>query len=106
MPSLMLLEHVFGSWAMMSFPMPWKRRLAMPSGCRMSSSRPSMMTSWSVWAMQRRPIRMAGRPPLVQWDDDAHSRPPIQPIRKASARRIIAVWLMPFLRSPGWPASR
>ena len=38
--------------------------------------------------------------------DDAHSRPPIQPIRKASARRIIAVWLMPFLRSPGWPASR
>lgn len=47
-----------------------------------------------------------GRPPLVQWDDDAHSRPPIQPIRKASARRIIAVWLMPFLRSPGWPASR
>ena len=42
-----------------------------------------------------------GLPPLAQWDDDAHSRPPIQPIRKASARRIIAVWLMPFLRSPG-----
>ena len=60
MPSLMLLEHVFGSWSMMSFPMPWKRRLAVPSGCRMSSSRPSMMTSWSVWAMQRRPIRMTG----------------------------------------------
>lgn len=53
MPSPMLLEHVFGSWSMMSFPMPWKRRLAVPSGCRMSSSRPSMMMSWSVWAMQR-----------------------------------------------------
>lgn len=60
MSALMLLEHVFGSWSMMSFPMPWKRRLAVPSGCRMSSSRPSMMTSWSVWAMQRRPIRIVG----------------------------------------------
>lgn len=28
MPSPMLLEHVFGSWAMMSFPMPLKRLLA------------------------------------------------------------------------------
>lgn len=107
MPSLMPLEHVFGSWSMMSFPMPWKRRVAVPSGRRMSSSRPSMTTSSSVRAMQRRPIRMAGSADRhVQWDDDAHSRPPIQPIRKASARRIIAVWLMPFLRSPGWPASR
>lgn len=41
MPSLMLLEHVFGSWSMMSFPMPWKRRAAVPSGQRMSSSRPT-----------------------------------------------------------------
>ncbi len=73
MPSPMLLEHVFGSWSMMSFPMPWKRRLAVPSGCRMSSSRPSMMTSWSVRAMQRRPIRMTGSADrLLQRNVDAH----------------------------------
>lgn len=87
MPSLMPLEHVFGSWSMMSFPMPWKRRLAVPSGQRMSSSRPSMMTSWSVWAMQRRPIRMAGvgRPPLAQWNVDAHCTPSFLPLASFSA---------------------
>ena len=99
MPSPMLLEHVFGSWAMMSFPMPWKRRLAMPS------VDDDVLVGLGDAAAADQDGRV-GRPPLVQWDDDAHSRPPIQPIRKASARRIIAVWLMPFLRSPGWPASR
>lgn len=108
MPSLMLLEHVFGSWEMMSFPMPLEAEAG--GAVRMSDEfEPAVDDDVLVGlgdAAAADQDGRVGRPPLVQWDDDAHSRPPIQPIRKASARRIIAVWLMPFLRSPGWPASR
>ena len=108
MPSLMLLEHVFGSWSMMSFPMPWKRGgggAVRPADEFEPAVDDDVLVGLGDAAAADQDGRV-GRPPLVQWDDDAHSRPPIQPIRKASARRIIAVWLMPFLRSPGWPASR
>ena len=108
MPALMLLEHVFGSWSMMSFPMPWKRRLAVPSGCRMSfesSVDDDVLVCLGDATAADQDDRI-GRPPFMQRDKDAHLRPPSQPIRIASARSSSATGLMACRPSPDWPRSR
>ena len=84
MPSLMLLEHVFGSWSMMSFPMPWKRR---PGGAVGMSDEfepavdDDVLVGLGDAAAADQDGRV-GRPPFMQRDVDAHrgSSPSFSPL--------------------------
>lgn len=74
MPALMLLEHVFGSWAMMSFPMPWEAETG--GAVRMSDEFESsvdddVLVGLGDAAAADQDGRI-GRPPFMQRDVDAH----------------------------------
>lgn len=84
MPAPMPLEHVFGSWSMMSFPMPWKRRLAVPSGLP-DEFEPAVDDDVLVGlgdAAAADQDGRVGRPPFMQRDVDAHrgSSPSFSPL--------------------------
>lgn len=89
MPALILLEHVFGSWAMMSFPMPLEAEAG--GAVRMSDEFESsvdddVLVGLGDAAAADQDCRV-GRPPFMQRDVDAHrgASPSFSPLASFSA---------------------